>query len=127
MMFLILFTLLGTVLGQSQLAAITYIDSDTCNLDSEVNVELWVNSAPTLLELSKLVVNTDTTLTMNELDLKVLNVRDTSTNYLNVGPDNNNIYVKTDGDIQTTGLRITKEGQQPLILTYELLNKLINL
>jgi len=152
---------MGTVLCQSQLAAITYIDSGTCNLDSEVNVELWVNSAPGVCELSNLVVNTATSLTMNKLTLTTLKSpssileRITSASisaidnkldvtatgvitekldvtigdihYLTAGNFGNEMYLKTDGDIQTTGLRITKEGEQPLILTYELLNKLINL
>lgn len=169
MVFLILFTLLGTVLCESQLAAITYIDSGTCNLDSEVNVELWVNSAPAVCKLTNLVVNSQTSLNMNKLTLnevesevskleritsasishgsaigdvldviattlktKNLKVKDDNINYLTagaLGPGGtySQIYLKTDGDIQTRGLRITKENEQPLILTYELLQKLINL
>lgn len=166
MVFFILFTLLCTVLGQSQLAAITYIDSGTCNLDSEVNVELWVNSAPDVCKLTNLVVNTDTSLNMNKLTLnevesttsildtitstslspigsvldvtttkletKELNVVDGNINYLNVGDLNvgaftNHIYVKTDGYVQTTGLRIMQTGKDPLDLNYETIEKLIAL
>ena len=161
MVFLILFTLLGTVLCESQLAAITYIDSETCNLDSDVNVELWVNSAPDVCKLTNVVVNTDTSLTMNELTLtKVksttsildtitstsispinnvlevtatklktvrLEVKNDQINLLSVVNDNNSpkVYVKTDGYVQTTGLRITKDQENFIDLDYDTLNKLI--
>jgi hypothetical protein len=164
MVFLILFTLLGTVLCESQLAAITYIDSETCNLDSDVNVELWVSSAPDVCKLTNVVVNTDTSLTMNELTLtKVksttsildtitstsispinnvlevtatklktvrLEVKNGDINYLTAGElgtvgQNQKIYLETAGFVQTRGLRITKENELPLILTYDILNKLI--
>tara|TARA_B100000795_G_scaffold235056_1_gene194532 strand:- start:326 stop:817 length:492 start_codon:yes stop_codon:yes gene_type:complete len=161
MVFLILFTLLGTALGQSQLAAITYLDEGTCNLDSDVNVELWVNSAPDVCKLTNLVVNAETSLTMNKLTLNeiesaqsqlqtikstyispidsVLDVTTTkletkeldvvvdNINYLNVGIFDNDIYVKTDGGVQTTGLRITKDGEDPLNLDYETIKRLIAL
>tara|TARA_B110001452_G_C15238967_1_gene429006 strand:+ start:1564 stop:1884 length:321 start_codon:yes stop_codon:yes gene_type:complete len=66
------------------------------------------------------------------LKTKNLKVKDDNINYLTagaLGPGGtySQIYLKTDGDIQTRGLRITKENEQPLILTYELLQKLINL
>ena len=165
MVFLILFALLGTVLGQSQLAAIAYIDSSTCDLSSDVNVELWVNSAPDVCKLTNLAVNADTSLTMNKLTLnevksaesnlhsikstsispidsvldvtttklktKELNVVDGDINYLTAGDLNvgafPNIYVKTAGYVQTTGLRIMKEGEDPLVLNYETIEKLIAL
>ena len=166
MVFLILFTLLGTALGQSQLAAITYLDEGTCNLDSDVNVELWVNSAPDVCKLTNLVVNTDTSLNMNKLTLnevesttsildtitstsispigsvldvtttklktKELNVVDGDINYLTAGDLNvgafPNIYVKTAGYVQTTGLRIIGgQGKDPLVLNYETIKKLIAL
>jgi len=100
MVFLILFALLGTVLGQSQLAAITYLDAGTCNLDSEVNVELWVNSASNIFGISNMVVNTDTTLTMKKLTLT---------------------------EVETTKLIITKGGKEPLELDYDKIKKLIDL
>jgi len=71
-MFFILFTLLCTVLGQSQLAAITYIDAGTCNLESEVNVELWVNSASDILGKSSLVLNA-ASYSVNEISIKNAN------------------------------------------------------
>ena len=162
MVFLILFALLGTVLGQSQLAAITYIDSETCNLDSDVNVELWVNSAPDVCKLTNVFVNSDTSLTMNELTLtevksttsilntitstsispigsvldvtttkletKELNVVDGNINYLTAVNDNNSpkVYVKTDGYVQTTGLRITKLQENSIDLDYDTIKKLID-
>ena len=152
---------MGTVLCQSQLAAITYIDSGTCNLDSEVNVELWVNSAPNLLAITNLVVNTDTSLTMNKLTLteievdavsklesitsasisaigdvlKVtatelktvkLDVMNGDINYLTAGELGNQIYLETAGDIQTTGLRISKDGKDTLVLDYDTIKRLID-
>jgi hypothetical protein len=40
---------------------------------------------------------------------------------------NQKIYLETAGFVQTRGLRITKLNELTLILTYELLEKLINL
>lgn len=159
MVFLILFALLGTVLCQSQLAAITYIDSETCNLDSDVNVELWVNSAPDVCKLTNVFVNSDTSLAMNELTLtkveseesklkmitstsisaigdvldvtttkletQKLDVKIGGINLLNVENDNDKVYVKTAGGVQTTGLYITSDDGNTLHLTYDILNKLI--
>lgn len=159
MVFLILFALLGTVLGQSQLAAIAYIDSSTCNLDSDVNVELWVNSAPDVCKLTNVFVNSDTSLAMNELTLtkveseesklkmitstsisaigdvldvtttkletQKLDVKIGGINLLNVENDNDKVYVKTAGGVQTTGLYITSDDGNTLHLTYDILNKLI--
>ena len=165
MMFLILFTLLGTVLSQLQLAAVTYVPNSTCNLESEAGVEIWINSAADVYQVANLVVNSDTSLNMNKLTLEEveskvskleritsasisaidnkldvtatgvitekLDVTIGNIHYLtaglNIDDSSSEIYLKTDGFVQTTGLRITKEGEQPLILTYELLNKLINL
>ena len=159
MVFLILFALLGTVLGQSQLAAIAYIDSSTCNLDCDVNVELWVNSAPDVCKLTNVFVNSDTSLAMNELTLtkveseesklkmitstsisaigdvldvtttkletQKLDVKIGGINLLNVENDNDKVYVKTAGGVQTTGLYITSDDGNTLHLTYDILNKLI--
>ena len=161
MVFLILFTLLGTALGQSQLAAITYLDEGTCNLDSDVNVELWVNSAPDVCKLTNVFVNSDTSLTMNELTLtkvesassildtikstsisaigdvlkvtatelttEELDVKIGGINLLKVENDNDKVYVKTVGGVQTTGLYITSDdgNGDTLHLTYDILNKLI--
>jgi len=161
MVFLILFALLGTVLGQSQLAAIAYIDSSTCNLDSDVNVELWVNSAPDVCKLTNVFVNSDTSLAMNELTLtkveseesklkmitstsisaigdvldvtttkletQKLDVKIGGINLLNVENDNDKVYVKTVGFVQTTGLRITKDGEDSIDLDWNTLKRLIAL
>lgn len=168
MVFLILFALLGTVLAQSQLAAIAYIDSGTCNLDSDVNVELWVNSAPDVCKLTNVFVNSDTSLNMNKLTLNevesttsILNtitsesispinnkldvtatelktvkleVMNGNINYLTAVNDNAvndndspKVYVKTDGYVQTTGLRITKENENSIDLDWNTLKRLIAL
>ena len=161
MMFLILFTLLGTVLSQLQLAAVTYVPNSTCNLESEAGVEIWINSAADVYQVANLVVNSDTSLNMNKLTLEEvesevskleritsasisaidnkldvtatgvitekLDVTIGQINLLSVvnDNDNNKVYVKTAGGVQTTGLYITSDDGNTLHLTYDILNKLI--
>jgi len=68
MMFLILFTLLGTVLGQ-ELAAVAYVPEGTCALETELNVEVWVNNGNNALSLANLVVNTAVPLEIKSLKI----------------------------------------------------------
>lgn len=56
-MLFVLFLLFCTVLCEEQVAAITYLDTGTCNLESDATVELWVNSVQDVCKLTSVVVN----------------------------------------------------------------------
>lgn len=125
--------LITTVLGQDQLAAIAYLDSNTCsNLESDVSVELWLNPAIPALQYTNVVINSP------NLEMKKL----TLTNGMSCSGDSCDFELKkitsaeitpigdvldvTTTKLETKELIITKDGEVPLSLDYDTIKRLID-